>query len=368
MMASMTAEDKLRRLRALLARMAADHGGSLAALAPPRGGVPGFETLGVDAEEVRAAAALDKLARTPDANFSLDEIAGFEAIVLRRLRPAGLVRGGVYDDFASPWEELNAAAVRARLQPLLRSIGRIELPGHPVAPYGGTGFVVGSGLVMTNRHVAELFCHGVGCGGLVFRRGGAGVHFGREHGEPARDEDVLPVEDVAMIHPRWDMALLRVGGLSAERAPLVLAVRPAEGLVGANVVVVGYPARDLHNDSTDQDRIFGGTFNVKRVQPGKLRGAAVFESYGNRVLALVHDASTLGGNSGSAVIAVATGEVVGLHFAGEYLVANHAVPTYELACDPRVAAAGVTFAGVVPPGTDAEQAWRAELAEGSRSP
>ena len=39
-----------------------------------------------------------------------------------------------------------------------------------------------------------------------------------------------------------------------------------------------------------------------------------------------HDASTLGGNSGSAVIDLETGEAVGLHFAGSYLQANYAVP------------------------------------------
>ena len=42
---------------------------------------------------------------------------------------------------------------------------------------------------------------------------------------------------------------------------------------------------------------------------------------------MTHDSSTLGGNSGSALIDVATGRVVGLHFAGRYLEANYAVPT-----------------------------------------
>ena len=48
---------------------------------------------------------------------------------------------------------------------------------------------------------------------------------------------------------------------------------------------------------------------------------------------MTHDASTLGGNSGSAIIDVDSGEVVALHFAGEYLKANYAVPMYELARD-----------------------------------
>jgi hypothetical protein len=52
--------------------------------------------------------------------------------------------------------------VHARLEPLFTSIGRIELPTNPSIPYGGTGFVVGPNLLMTNRHVARLFTEGLG--------------------------------------------------------------------------------------------------------------------------------------------------------------------------------------------------------------
>ena len=62
---------------------------------------------------------------------------------------------------------------------------------------------------------------------------------------------------------------------------------------------------------------------------------------------MAHDSSTLGGNSGSAIIDVETGHVIGLHFAGEYLKANYAVPSFELARDTRVLDAGIKFAGKV---------------------
>ncbi len=52
------------------------------------------------------------------------------------------------------------AKIRARIEAVIPSVGRIELPGQTRIPYGGTGFVVGPGLVMTNRHVAELFAEG----------------------------------------------------------------------------------------------------------------------------------------------------------------------------------------------------------------
>ena len=50
------------------------------------------------------------------------------------------------------------------------------------------------------------------------------------------------------------------------------------------------------------------------------------------------------------MIDLATGEVVGLHFAGRYKVTNYAVPSYELARDPYVREAGPRFAGEVSAG------------------
>ena len=62
---------------------------------------------------------------------------------------------------------------------------------------------------------------------------------------------------------------------------------------------------------------------------------------------LTHDASTLGGNSGSALIDPSTGFVLGLHFGGRYLERNYAVPARALAEDPRVADAGVSRERIV---------------------
>ena len=56
------------------------------------------------------------------------------------------------------------------------------------------------------------------------------------------------------------------------------------------------------------------------------------------------DASTLGGNSGSAVIDYDKGLVVGLHFGGRYLEGNNAVPLWKLVDDPLLKKAKVNFA------------------------
>jgi hypothetical protein len=58
---------------------------------------------------------------------------------------------------------------------------------------------------------------------------------------------------------------------------------------------------------------------------------------------MFHDASTLGGNSGSCVVDLDSNRVIGLHFAGRYMQYNEAVALWRLADDPLLARAGVNF-------------------------
>jgi endonuclease G len=281
---------------------------------------------------------------------------GLEAIVLPRNRPVAFVRGNSYDDLDGPWVSLNDDVVKRRIASLLPLIGRVEVPSSPILPYAGTGFVVGQGLIATNRHVAQIFAQGLGLT-IRYRAGDAAIDFKRQVDAPDDERTAyLSVRAVEMIHPYWDMALLRVDGLPTDRM-LRLSVKSPEELLDRNVVVIGYPARDERNDVALQDRIFNRTYNVKRLQPGVIRTRAKVQSFENTVNAVTHDASTLGGNSGSAVIEVDTGEIVALHFAGEYLKANYAVPMYELARDSRVASR-LNFAGTLSPTNDWAPAWR----------
>ena len=293
-----------------------------------------------DKEREIARRAVPKLVRnealTPDEEF----IA--EAIVLPEGRPVVDVVNGTYTKPEDPWGHLDGAPFRARIEAAIPAIGRVEIPEHPSLPYAGTGFVVGDGLLMTNRHVAELFVQGLGLRELKFRPGieTVGIDFRRELGSSATS--FFEVKQILMVHPFWDMALLRVTGLAGV-APLVLDAVPAEELRGREVAVIGYPAQDPRNDLELQNRIFRGKFRVKRLQPGTLTGPRATRSFGHDVPALTHNSSTLGGNSGSAIVDVKTGEVLGLHFGGVYLDANYAVPAYELSRDRHVVDAGVKF-------------------------
>ncbi|MET0251981.1 MAG: DNA/RNA non-specific endonuclease [Novosphingobium sp.] len=266
-----------------------------------------------------------------------------EAIIIPDKRPAVDVINGDFAIDHPLWTDYAAGPAHAAFIKALPSVGRIELPGHPSMPYGGTGFVVGKGLVMTNRHVAQIFAEGLGQRGLRFLPGlGAGIDFLRERGR--NDSQPFAVAKVVMIHPFWDMALLKVDGLDGH-PPLTLSSIAPPPRGNRRIAVIGYPAFDPRNDAAVQDQVFGRVYNVKRFQPGLFTAPRDVASFGKKVPAACHDSSTLGGNSGSVVLDAQTGQVIGLHFAGVYKDSNFAVPASALGMDGRVIDAGVQIEG-----------------------
>ncbi|SCB55766.1 endonuclease G [Bradyrhizobium shewense] len=328
-------------------------------------------------EGVRAATAdTESAAMPPDVRGAFEAAArgeplspaqqfATEAIILPELRPAIDVINDSYGQVTHPlWTKLsNNAGIKARLETAIKSVGRIELPNGPL-PYAGTGFVVGQRQIMTNRHVAEIFTRGLGDRSLVFKPGlNAGFDLKRERG--GGQGVMLTATRVLMIHPFWDCAVIEVDGLPATAQPLTLSAIPAPELRDREVAVIGYPAFDPRNPAAVQDDLFGGVFRVKRLQPGLLSSVSDTASFGKMVPAVVHDASTLGGNSGSCLVELTTGQVLGLHFGGAYRDRNYAVPASALGADPRVRAFGLKFDGPPPTTDPAWASWwqRAEESE-----
>lgn len=326
----------------------------------------------------RAAAALESLRQPPEAlvpegtpdsmrtttvetlqrlrdriPLDLPHRYALEAIIIPSHRPPILIRNGDYTVRHKDWLHLNSPAVKALVKPGISAACRIELPGSDV-PFLGTGFLVGDDLLMTNRHVAEEFVDGVGRGARVRLMSEAEpfVDFLKEHRNSR--EERCEISDVVMVHPHWDMALLRLRGLPKGHPRLTLTQAPPDDMLGREIVVIGYPARDDDRNNVRVQRdVFGEVFDVKRLQPGKIGGSGttagqtrlLYSSFEQNVSAMLHNASTLGGNSGSVILDLQKGEVLGLHFAGEYLKFNCGVPAAELAVDARVVDAGVEFSG-----------------------
>ena len=301
-----------------IARKAAE---ILEELAPRRAGGRATPT-GTEADDVSMAPP------TFDPEVTEYERRVAETIVRPSARPVLAIRGNrVTTEFLGPDSETWAARIegaRSILDVVIPAIGRVELKNNADFSWVGTGWLVADDIIVTNRHVAREFGRGTATG-FVFRVGvnggsqSAHVDFLEEFDRSASLE--FAIESILWIATpnEPDVAYLRVKRPAARRGlatpiPLAETVSPDDF-----VVTIGYPARDPRvPDQRLVQRIFGDVYEKKRLAPGQVTDVGPDE--------LQHDCSTLGGNSGSPVINLKTGEAVGLHFSGLFLESNFAVP------------------------------------------
>ena len=256
-----------------------------------------------------------------------------EAIVLERLRPPYLIENdeitiaGDYDreDLIRDNKTLFEAAAR--------NVGRVDLLNDRRGRrFVGTGWVIdrqgNHHIAVTNRHVAETFARWSHFAGAYQMHSGAfdepmevRLDYIRQHETSGLRRRADMVEVLFIAPSRGpDIAILKLD-LEDEVDPIELDTRPLE--IGSSVAAIGYPASDGgRNDPALMRRLFNDIYDVKRFAPGE-----VDQMRGDQLI--LTDYTTLGGNSGSAVIALDApadkGKVVGLHFAGAFRDANYAV-------------------------------------------
>ncbi len=272
------------------------------------------------------ADGLEKLKETPGDLFS-PENRGTEAIVRWLGRPVLKVRNDDFDVGELQTETWKARLEqhRAMLKTAILSVGRVELENNPYYTWVGTGWVVADDVIVTNRHVAAEFGRKQD-GRFVFRQSLLGemearLDFREEHqgGGPAefRIVEVLHIEgedgpDVAFLRIDWGS-----NPSGQTRKPIALAAELGREQM---VATIGYPAKDSRTQMPEEmDKLFGNIYDVKRLAPGQIMQLSEAQDL------FAHDCSTLGGNSGSIVCDLETGQAVGLHFAGREASANYAV-------------------------------------------
>jgi endonuclease G len=259
---------------------------------------------------------------------SVVRVDALEAIVQRVGRPPLVIRNDAVELEPLPDFPAGTDAKIKQVEADVQSVGRVEFLNHRMA-WGGTGWVLAGGdasrVVVTNRHVAKLVARRVSDGrGVLLRSPTTGVLYGldldfaEEVGSLAADARPFAVSDILYLadDTQPDIALLRIHG---DGLPDPLPLSDDDPEPGDLVALVGYPAFDTRNDAGDQARYFHDIYDVKRFAPGR-----VMQGLSGRT-ELTHDCTSLGGNSGSPLISLDTGRVVGLHFSGVYGVANSAV-------------------------------------------
>jgi hypothetical protein len=290
------------------------------------------------------ANALEKVVRGTVNDITPEEVFGLECVLLVYGRPAVLISGGTLDAVPPYWNVLED--LREDVEMAQRGVGRIELLGHPEYDWAGTGFLVNDNVLMTTRRVAELFVENRN-DVYQFR---PGITTWMDYRSPYQcvSSAGYRVRSVVGVHERYDLALLEVERPQfngAAPTPLALAALPPAQTDNRPVYLIGYPVRDARrNEPEPIARIFRDVYNVKRVQPGVLRGQLNF----HEVQLLRHDCAPLGQTSGAPLIDLETQQVIGLQTSGRYLETSTAIPLYTLRDDPLLRRAGVTFAETTP--------------------
>lgn len=261
--------------------------------------------------------------------IALEAIVKQERPVLP-IRKDRLSLDGAFIDPQAHWLVEAAEKAAPVLNPIIPLIGRIDVRNSANFSYVGTGWLIEPDIVVTNRHVAVLIGREErGCYEFYLNHLGerlsVELNYRRQIDDLIDDRSqAFKIEDILYIETnptKADIAFLKIGrrtdGLVQDR--LVLA--EDEPSPGNNIAVIGYPARADETRAPDQDlmhKIFAGRFDVKRIAPGEIEGSSGAWT--------THDCTTLGGNSGSPLISLTDGRVVGLHFAGAYFLENYAVP------------------------------------------
>jgi serine protease len=294
---------------------------------------------------------IDKLHADPNAPLSPHETLGLEAVIKTDgSRPTLLLRNGLPPEnhpLAGNWAD-QLVAQRQTIRTAAGAIGRIE-PDRPSGRnFFGTGWLVdvGKGLVLTNVHVVEAFMRRAstlakGGNGSIRVFDGVYIDFVAETQSEAQNRykvvEALPSGIEGDGFQRLDVAALKIEPMEGSQKidQAIKVVADLDGAQGANnsICVIGYPGEPERTsgvvDGVDwgwvNATLFGRRYGLKRIAPGVVQNRLGFHPQDTQRWIFGHDATTLGGSSGSPIIAwLDGGGSFGIHFAGTSIETNFA--------------------------------------------
>jgi hypothetical protein len=265
------------------------------------------------------------LRREPDA------LDGLEAIVRTDgSRPSFMIRNGEADRSTSPigsWSDILDVSAEL-LRDAISCVGRIDVPSVR-GGFTGTGFLIQENLIITNRHVLQMSADRQPDGTWKFKPGAA-IDFGHEfRGLDSINRRALkklvfcgsrPINLQGMIdHTKLDLALIELSPAEpAARPGMILGLDLAPDWAGPlqTIFTIGYPGPPRLGSGyapTLLEKLFQATYGCKRLAPGEI----ITSQQSVADWTATHDATTLGGNSGSVMLVIGREQIAaGLHYGG----------------------------------------------------
>jgi hypothetical protein len=245
-------------------------------------------------------------------------------------RPSFMVRNGAPDRTTSPVGDWTATLddSAALLAQAVQCVGRIDDPSGAQG-FQGTGILIGDNLVMTNRHVLQAIASSQPDRSWKLNPDIA-IDFGHEFRAVASAgrrkitavlfAGVTPINPIAIDHAKLDLALLALEPAAAGAKPptLALDISPDWGQAQSGIFICGFPGNPGFSEAPSLlETLFKSTYGCKRLAPGLVTTTAAAMGASPRHWTLGHDATTLGGNSGSSVLVIGREQAVaGLHYGG----------------------------------------------------
>ena len=291
-----------------------------------------------------------------NARLAPEELNALEAIVeVDGSRPTIPVtaedRLDVNDQALGHWRSA-VSKFGPQIAAIAASVGRIDLDGA----HAGTGFVVKEGLILTNRHVLQDIAEQDASGKWTFQGEPTITFDARPQDSRARQFKIRrvvlagpePISPFDLDYRKLDFAVLECepsGGTSSFPPALALESDVDKIVERRPIFTIGYagaPKPGVYEHDV-LAKLFQHRYGVKRFAPGEIDRGLGTTAAGTGEAVFAHDATTLGGNSGSCVVDLGNdGQlVVGLHFAGTPKTANHAHSNARLR--PRLADLGLTW-------------------------
>jgi S1-C subfamily serine protease len=296
--------------------------------------------------------SITKLRNDPAAQLSKHETFAVEAVIRTDgTRPSLLLRDGVPPEnhpLAGAWAN-DFSANKNLIRATASAIGRIEPNDGTGSNFFGTGWVVdkAAGLVLTNIHVVEAFMRRATTlaqvkDGKIRVFDGVYIDFVAETQSTAHNRHKVTEATLSGIDgdgfQRLDIALLKIEPTSGSQ-PITSEIKVIADLDWAqgnglnSLAVIGYPGAPVQTTGVVEGvdwgwvnaTLFGSRYGLKRIAPGIVHKPLGFRADDPRQWIFGHDATTLGGSSGSPIIAWKDGGgSFGIHFAGTSVDSNFA--------------------------------------------
>jgi hypothetical protein len=305
------------------------------------------------AQNLRSAVA--KARRGDLQSLTEAEEASTEAVIIADgSRPTLLLQNGqppLDHPMIGDWRD-EMSALKEKIADSASATCRVEPVTGSAADYFGTGFLIDAqeGLVLTTQHVLDAMLRRGSTVAERFGRthridDGVFVEFNGEADMPERrrfkvvEARRTPVEGnrlKSVDFERLDIAVLKIAPLADSpdlpqiMTPELSSERADGSLISFCSIGFPGPPRDTFGVINGIDfgqvhnHLFGGRYGLKRIAVGKVHRPLGSLNDDPRHWVFGHDATTLGGASGSPVIAWLDGNrVFGIHFAGATGTSNY---------------------------------------------